>query len=126
MSRVHHFDSQAKKKSMQWKHPSSPPPKNIKSVSSVSSVRKVMASFFWDSQAVIMLDYLEESHKLNSAYHAEDLRRLRQEIAKKRRVKFTRGVLLLQDNATVHTSQVAMATVTRCSFVLPYPPYSPD
>ena len=44
-----------------------------------------------------------------------------------RRGKLTRDVLLLQDNASFHTSQVAMAAETKCSLeVLPHPPYSPD
>ena len=39
----------------------------------------------------------------------------------------TRGVLLLQDNALGHTSQVAMTAASECGFeVLPHPPYSPD
>ena len=46
---------------------------------------------------------------------------------RKRRGKLTRDVLLLQDNAPAHTSQVAMAAATECGFeVLPHPPYSPD
>ena len=52
---------------------------------------------------------------------------MRQEIARKRRGKLTRSVLLLQDNAPAHTSQVAMTAATDCGFeVLPYHPYSPD
>ena len=39
----------------------------------------------------------------------------------------TRGVLLFQDNAPAHMSQVAMIAATECGFeVLPHPPYSPD
>ena len=46
---------------------------------------------------------------------------------KKRRGKLTRGVLLLQDIALAHMSQVAMAAATKCGFeVFPYPPYFPD
>ena len=53
----------------------------------------------------------------------QELRRLRQEIVK----KLTWGVLLLQDNTPVHTSQVAMAAATKCSIaVLSHPLYSPD
>ena len=52
----------------------------------------MLASIFWDSQGVIMVDYLEESRTINGAY--AELRWLRQEIVKKRR-KLTRGVLLL-------------------------------
>ena len=121
---VHHFDPESKKQSMQWKHPGSPPPKKFKRVSSAG---KVMASIFWDNQGVIMVDYLEEGRTINGAYYAEELRRLRQEIVRKRRGKLTRGVLLLQDNAPAHTSQVVMAAATECGFeVLPHPPYSPD
>ena len=37
------------------------------------------------------------------------------------------GVLLLHDNAPVHTSQVAMTAATECGFeILPHPSYSPD
>ena len=78
-----------------------------------------MASIVWDSLGVIMVDYLEEGRKIYGAYY--------QEIVKKRRGMLTRGVLLLQDNAPAHTSQVAMAAATKCSFeVLPHPPYSPE
>ena len=39
-----------------------------------------MASIVWDSQGVIMVDYFEDGGTINSAYYAEELRRLRQEI----------------------------------------------
>ena len=110
--------------SMQWKHPGSPPPKKIKKVSSAG---KVMASVFWDSQGVIMIDYLEHCRTINGAYYAAENSRLRQEIARNRRGKLTRGVLLLQDIVPAHTSQVAMTAATECGFeVLPHPSYSSD
>ena len=62
---------------------------------------------------------------MNGAYSAGDLRRLRQKITRKRQGKLTRGVLLLQDNAPAHTSQVAMTAATECGFeILPHPSYS--
>ena len=67
-----------------------------------------MAAVFWDSQGVIMIDYLEQGRTINGAYYAGQLRRLRQEIVRKRLRKLTRGVLLLQDKAPAQTSQVAM------------------
>ena len=73
-----------------------------------------------------MIDYLEQGRMINGAYNAAELRRLCQEIARKRRGKLTRGVLLLQYNGPAHTSQVAMTTATECGCeVLPHPPYSP-
>ena len=64
---------------------------------------------------------------MNGSYYASLLERLRASIVKRHRRKFGRGVLLQQDNAPVHSSKVAMATVRRCGFeILPHPPYSPD
>ena len=121
---VHHFDPESKMQSMQWKHPGLPPPKKFKRVSSAG---KAMASVFWDSQGVIIIDYLEQGRTINGAYYAAELRRLLQEIARKRRRKLARGVLLLQDNAPAHTSQVVMTAATECGFeFLPHLPYSPD
>ena len=62
------------------------PPKKFKRV---SSAVKVMASVFWDSQGVIMIDYLKQGRTINGAYYAAELRRLHQEIARKRRGKLT-------------------------------------
>ena len=86
-----------------------------------------MASIFSGIQVVIMVDYLEEDRTINDAYYAEELRRLRHEIVRKRRGKLTRSILLLQDNALAHTSQSVIAAVPECGFeVLPHPLYSPD
>ena len=47
-----------------------------------------MASIFWDSQGIIIVDYFEEGPMVNGAYYAE-LRWLCQDIVKKRRGKVT-------------------------------------
>ena len=44
----------------------------------------VTASIFWDGQDVIMVDYNEAGRMINGAYYAEELRRLRQEIASRK------------------------------------------
>ena len=75
------------------------PPKKFKRVSSEG---KVMVSVFSDSQGVNMVNYLEQGRSINGAYNAAEMRRLRQKIARKRRGKLARGVLLLQDNALAH------------------------
>ena len=74
--------------SKQWKHSGSPPPKKFKRVHSAG---KVITSIFWDSQGVIMIDYLEQGRMNASA-----LRLLHQEIARIRQGKLIRGLLLLQ------------------------------
>ena len=68
-----------------------------------------------------MVDYLEEGCRMHGAYYAEELWWLLQEFVKKRKGKLARGILLLQDDAPAHTSQAAMAAVTKCSFkVIPH------
>ena len=52
--------------SEQWKYPGSPPYK----FKTVQSVGEVMASIFWDSQGVIMIDYFEQGCMINGAYYA--------------------------------------------------------
>ena len=98
---VHHFDPNAEQTmESAWLNP----PKKCKRVHSAG---KVMTSIFWDIQGVIMIDnmYLEQGRTINGAYYAGE-----------------RSVLLLQDNAPTHTSQVAMPAPTKCGFeILPYP-----
>ena len=66
-----------------------------------------------------MIDCLEQGRKINGAYYAGKMRRLRQEIARKRPGKLTCGVLLLQENVPAHTSKVAMTAATECGFENP-------
>ena len=70
-TRVLHFDTESKMQSKQWNHLGSPPPKKFKRV---HSARKVMALIFWDSQGVIMIDYLKQGRTMNGAYYAGNLR----------------------------------------------------
>lgn len=121
---VHHFDPETKEQSKQWKHKSSPPPRKFKLSSSAG---KVMASVFWDSQGVLLIDYLAKGETITGNYYARLLKTLRDKIKEKRRGKLSKGILLLHDNASAHTSQIAIATAQDCGFeILPHPPYSPD
>ena len=55
------------------------------------------------------------------------VRPVRTAIREKRRGKLSKGVLLQQDNARVHTSKVAMDSVERNGYeLIPHPAYSPD
>ena len=103
----HHFDPESKMQSKQWKHPGSPSPKKFKRNHSAG---KVMASIFWDSQGVIMIEYLEQDRMINDAYHAGDFRQLRQEIARKRRD--SRCSAIAGRRPAAYTSQVAITAAT--------------
>ena len=51
---VHHYQPKTKEQSKQWKHTSSP---TLKKAKVVPSAGKVMASVFWASQRVILIEY---------------------------------------------------------------------
>ena len=121
---VHHWDPESKIASMQWKHSDSPPPRKFRIQSSAG---KVMASVFWDSKGLLLIDYLPIRSTITGAYYSDPMVNLRQAIKTKRRGMLTRGVLLLHDNAPVHKSRVAQATINQMGFEqLAHPPYSPD
>jgi len=50
-----HFDPETKLQSKAWKHPTSPPAVKFRKIASAG---KVMACVFWDSEGVLMIDYL--------------------------------------------------------------------
>ncbi|EFA09485.1 Histone-lysine N-methyltransferase SETMAR-like Protein [Tribolium castaneum] len=121
---VHHFEPESKQDSMQWHKKGTAPPKKFK-VS--ESAGKLMATVFWDTEGVLLLDYKEKGVSITGEYYDRLLEQLKEAIKEKRRGKWTRGVLLLQDNAPVHKSHVAMTALHRFGFQsLVHPPYSPD
>ena len=86
-----------------------------------------MATVFWDAKGVIMLNFLPKKSTITGVYYANLLDQLRTAICEKRRGKLSKGVLLQQDNARVHTCKVAMDAVERNgNELIPHPAYSPD
>lgn len=121
---IHHWDPESKMESMQWRHTSSPPPKKFRTQVSAG---KVMATIFWDSQGVLLLDYLPHKTTMTGDYYSKLLGTLRDAIKQKRRGMLSRGVLLLHDNAPAHRSVIAQQAIHDCEFKqLNHPAYSPD
>ena len=109
---------------MQWKHAASPPPRKFKTQPSAG---EMMATVFWDTEGVLLVEYVPNKTTITDASYAKTLTNLRKAIREKRREKLSRGVLLLHDNASVHTSRVAKAAVNNSGFAeLSHYPYSPD
>ena len=74
-----------------------------------------------------MLEFLPKRSTITGVYYANLLDQLRTAIREKRRGKHSKGVLLQQDNARVHTCKVAMDVVERNGYeLIPRPTYSPD
>ena len=107
---VHYYEPENKAQSCQWVGPGSPRPKKFKTQPSAG---KVMATVFWDAKGVIMLDFLPKRSTITGVYYANLLDQLRTAIREKCQGKLSKGVLLQQDNARVHTCKVAMDAVER-------------
>jgi hypothetical protein len=96
---IHHFDPEEKRLSMQYRHTSSPRPKNFKTVPSAG---KILLTVFWDSQRVYMTEILEAGNTVNSAQYIETIKKnLRRRVCRVRRS--TSRTLLLHDNERPHT-----------------------
>jgi hypothetical protein len=60
---VHHYDPLTNKLSMEWHHQSSPCKKKFKMQTSVG---KVIASIFWDSEEILLVEFLEVPQSIPS------------------------------------------------------------
>lgn len=89
--------------------------------------RKIMATVFWDSKGILLFDVLPKNSTVTGQYYSELLNQLREEIKSKRRGKLTKKIILLQDNARVHTCRLVTETIEKHGWTtLDHPPYSPD
>ena len=121
---VHYYEPENKDQSRQCVGPGSLRPKKFKTQPSAC---KVMATVLWDAKGVIMLDFLPKRSTITEVYYANLLDQLRSVTREKRRGTLSKGVLLQQDNARVHTFKVAMNAVERNGYeLIPLPAYSPD
>jgi len=109
---LHCWDPDTKQESMQWKHVGSPPPRKARTQASAG---KVMATIFWDTQGVILIDYLPQGSTITGTYYKNVLNQLRDALKQKRRGKLSRGILLLHDNAPSHSSRIAQAALDECN-----------
>ena len=107
---VHYYEPENKAQSRQSVGPGSPRPMKFKTQPSAG---KVLATVFWDAQGVIMLDFLAKKSTITVAHYANLLDHLRTVIREKRRGKLSKGNLLQQDNARVHSCKFAMDAVER-------------
>ena len=121
---VHYNEPENKAQSRQWVGPWSPRQMKCKTHPSAGMV---MATVFWSAKGIIMLDFLPKRSTKTGVYYANLLDQLRTAIREKRRSKLSKGALLQQDNARVHTCKVAIDAVERNGYELkPHPSYSPD
>nr|XP_033774750.1 histone-lysine N-methyltransferase SETMAR-like [Geotrypetes seraphini] len=121
---IHLYTPESQQKSKQWTMTGENAPKKAKTV---LSPEKVMATVFWDSQGIILIDYLAKGKTTTGAYYASLLDRLKDELKEKRPRLAHKKVLFHQDNTPFHTSTVVVTKLHELGFeVILRPPYSPD
>ena len=80
--------------------------------------------FFWNSERVVLADFLEKEATVNSQRYIETLTGLKRRVE---RTGIRNETLLQHDNTSPHTSAATRDAIQRLEFsVLPHPPYSPD
>ena len=78
------YDPETKIQSMPWKHKGSPTPKKFKVLPSEG---KVLLSVFWNTQGVVMVDYLQRGATITGLYYAHLIHKFRDAIKERRRGK---------------------------------------
>jgi [histone H3]-lysine36 N-dimethyltransferase SETMAR len=121
---IHHYTPETKEQSKQWTARGESTPKKAKTVPSAG---KVMATIFWDSQGVILIDYLQKGRTITGQYYSDLLTRF-DAVLKEKRPRLQRKKLLFhQDNAPAHSSRIVASKLTELRYELVrHPPYSPD
>ena len=115
---LYRYDPDTKQQSMGWRHSGSPRPKKSRVQKSTG---KVLASFFWDQDSILFIDYLQKGQAINAEYYSSLLVQLKDILKEKCCRKVTRGVLFLHDNAPAHWAPAYLGF--QC---LDQPPNSPD
>ncbi|KFD64210.1 hypothetical protein M514_07286 [Trichuris suis] len=86
-----------------------------------------MATIFWDSDGVILTDFLEGERTITASYYKAVLRKLKTALARKRGGKLHLSVLFHHDNALAHSSRTVRTVLREFRWeVIPHPPYSSD
>ena len=92
------YDPETNQHSMEWRHSGSPRP-GPKKFRVQKSAGKVLASFFWDQDGILLIDDLPKGQTINVEYYLSLLVQLKDVLKEKRRRKVTKVVVFLHDNA---------------------------
>ena len=88
---------------------------------------KVILKFFFDQDGHFLIEFLQHGTTVNAQSYLQSLITVHQAMKSKRPEKLTRVVILLHDNARLHTAVTITALLQKFKWeVLGHPPYSPD
>ncbi|GFV26929.1 uncharacterized protein TNCV_1753881 [Trichonephila clavipes] len=77
-----------------------------------------MCMVFWDKKSILLINFLPRGETVNVDRYYETLWKLRRAIQNKRRGMLNAGVVLLRDNARLHTARRAAAVLTEFDWEL--------
>ncbi|GBM18588.1 hypothetical protein AVEN_37238-1 [Araneus ventricosus] len=87
---------------MSWGHTGSPI--RLRKARQILSTRKLMVTVFWDTQGILLIEFMTRRTTINSEVYCRTLKKLKRAIQNKRRGLLSSGVVLLHDNARPHTA----------------------
>ena len=119
------YNPETKTQSSQWKCPRSPQPKKARQVR--SNIKSILICFF-DQKGIVHKELVPPGQTINAAFYVEVLKRLRENVRRKRPDQWRNNTWLLHhDNAPAHASLLTRRFLTDNNMtVVPHPPYSPD
>jgi hypothetical protein len=86
-----------------------------------------LASVFWDTQGLLLIDWLPQGATLNSNTCCDIVTCLHCRIQQWRKGKWAKKVFLLHDSAHPHSSKQTRAELDELGYVvLPHLPFFPD
>ena len=88
----------------------------------VPSASKVMATMFWETRGVLLVEFQEHGRTVNASSYCSLLERLKT-VIRQHKGLLTQGVVLLHDNARPLTARLTLETV---GLEVSHLPYSPD
>jgi histone-lysine N-methyltransferase SETMAR len=122
---VQFITAETKEQSKQWMHTHSP--NNPKKFKRTLSNKKMMSTIFWDIKGILLTEFMAPEATVTLEVYCETLNKLWSSIQNKRRGMFTKGVVLLHDNAWPHNAACTNALIKLFNWEsFDHPPYSPD
>ena len=121
----YYYQSQSKQSCKQWKPADSPPPTKLKQE---KSERKVLYSFFWNYNGVILKEPVPAGTIITKTYYGNLLiNKLYPKIKNRRRGLISTDVILHHYNVSAHTSCHVLSSTHNLRYeLLHHSPYSQD
>lgn len=122
---VFEYDMQTSQQSSEWRAKNEPKPKKPRQ--SKSKI-KVMLTVFFDIRGVVHSEFLPEGQTVNKEYYLGVMRRLRENVRRKRPDLWRNNSWILHhDNAPAHKAIIVNEFLNKNSTnIIEQPPYSPD